>query len=110
MGMDFRSIRGRLQRRLELLSLRARLALLKLIAPIVVKLSQEHKEQFAAQWATHDQQVGEQCKSLHRQQLFTNVGLALSQWAGMEDSLVAIAALLLRTHEGDKVGIILYSI
>jgi hypothetical protein len=52
-----------------------------------------------------DQEAG-----LHRQALFTNVGLALSQWAGMEDLLVGIASLLLRTHEATKVGIILYSI
>src|ERR1700730_16165199 len=107
MGTDFRGIRRRLQRRLELLRLRAQLALLNLIRPIVVKLGgQEHKEQFAAQWTAHDQEAGEQWKSLHRQQLFTNVGLALSQWAGMEDSLVGIARLLLRTHEGEKGGII----
>jgi hypothetical protein len=79
--------------------------------PIVDKLApQDQKEQFAAQWAAHDQGVGEQWKSLHRQALFTNVGLALSRWAGMEDLLVAIASLLLRTHEATKVGITLYSI
>jgi hypothetical protein len=101
----------RLQRRLELLSLRARLALLNLLRPLVVKLgSGEHREHFAAEWVAHDQALGEQWKSLHRQRLMTYVGLALSQWVGMEDSLVAIASLLLRTHEGHKVGTILYSI
>lgn len=111
MGIDFRGIRTRLQKRLELLRLRASLALLKLLAPIVVKLgSQDQKKEFAAQWETHDQETGEKWKSVHRKALFTNVGLALSQWAGMEDLLVAIASLLLRTHEGTKVGTILYSI
>jgi hypothetical protein len=42
--------------------------------------------------------------------LYAAVGEALSQWARMEDLLVAIASLLLRTHEVNKVGIILYSI
>jgi hypothetical protein len=111
MGIDFRGIRARLRQRLEILRLRARLALLNLIRPIVVKLGpQEQNEEFAAQWVAHDQEAGEQWKSLHRRQLFTNVGLALSQWAGMEDLLIGIASLLLRTHEGPKVGIILYSI
>jgi hypothetical protein len=47
---------------------------------------------------------------VHRQALFAHVGLALSQWAGMEDYLVAISCLLLRTHEATKVGIIMYSL
>jgi hypothetical protein len=111
MGLDFRGIRMSLQSWLEICRLRAKLALLNLVRRVVVKLgSQEFKEQFAAEWATHDQETGEKWKSLHRQQLFTYVGLALSQWVGMEDSLVGITSLLLRTHEGHKVGTILYSI
>jgi hypothetical protein len=113
MGVDFRGIRHRLQFQLRLLPLRARLALLNLLRRIVAKLGSvdtTQSEQFAVQWAIHDQETGEKWKSLHGQALFTNVGLALSQWAGMEDSLVAIASLLLRTHESNKVGIILYSI
>jgi hypothetical protein len=92
--------------------LRAQLALLNLLRPIVTKLGSDtpQSEQFAAEWAVHDQEIGEKWKSAHRQALFTSVGLALSQWAGMEDSLVAIATLLLRSHEANKVGIILYSI
>jgi hypothetical protein len=31
-------------------------------------------------------------------------------WAGMEGSLIAITSLLLRTHEAEKVGMIMYSI
>jgi hypothetical protein len=111
MVIDFGGIRARLQGRLEILRLRAKLALLNLLRPIVIKLgSQDEKEQFAAEWATHDQEIGEKWRSVHRQRLFTFVGLALSEWAGMEDSLVAITSLLLRTHEANKVGIILYSI
>jgi hypothetical protein len=112
MGIDFRDIRMRLQRRRTLLRLRAQLALLNLLRPIVAKLGSDtpHSQEFADQWAVHDQEFGEQWKSAHRKALFTNVGLALSQWAGMEDLLIGIASLLLRTHEGKKVGIIFYSI
>jgi hypothetical protein len=111
MGIDFGGIRVRLQVRLERLRLRAALALLNLFQAVTVKLgSQDQREKFAAEWETHNQETGVKWKSLHRQALFTNVGLALSQWAGMEDSLVGIASLLLRTHEGTKVGTILYSI
>jgi hypothetical protein len=102
----------RLQRRRTLIRLRAQLALLNLLRPIVTRLGSDttQSEQFAAEWAVHDQETGEQWKSVHRKALFTNVGLALSQWAGMEDLLIGIASLLLRTHEATKVGIIFYSI
>jgi hypothetical protein len=111
MGIDFRGIRGHLQRQSGLLRLRARLALLNLIRPIVAWLSpQDQKEKFAAEWATLDQEGGEQWKSVHRWRLYTSVGQGLSQWAGMEEVLVAIASLLLRTEEFSKVGIIMYSI
>jgi hypothetical protein len=102
---------GIVQFRLEQLRLRAKLALLRLLGRINVKLaSQDQKKEFAAEWEAHDQATGEKWKSVHRQALLTNVGLALSQWAGMEDLLVGISCLLLRTHEATKVGIILYSI
>jgi hypothetical protein len=112
MEIDFRGIRSRLRFQLGLLRLRAQLALLNLLRPIVAKLGSDtpHSQEFADQWAVHDQEFGEQWKSVHRKALFTNVGLALSQWAGMEDLLIGIASLLLRTHEGKKVGIIFYSI
>jgi len=112
MRIDFRDIRSRLQFRLGLLRLRARLALLNLLRPIVTKLGSDttQSEQFAAEWAVHDQGAGEQWKSVHRQWLFTNVGLALSEWSGAEDLLIAIASLLLRTHEANKVGAVMYSI
>ena len=93
----------RLQLRLERLRLRASLALLNLLMPIAVKLgSQDQKKEFATEWETHDQDMGEKWRSVHRQALFTNVGLALSQWAGMEDLLVGISCLLLRTHEAGR--------
>jgi hypothetical protein len=112
MALDFLGIRMHLQRRRTLLRLRAQLALLNMLRPIVTKLGSEttQSEQFAAEWAVHDQEAGEQWKSVHRKALFTNVGLALSQWGGMEDLLIGIASLLLRTHEATKVGIIFYSI
>src|ERR1035437_1619609 len=79
--------------------------------PIITKLgSQDQKEKFAADWETHDQETGERWKSLHRKELLASAGLALSHWATMEELRVGIACLLLRTHEANKVGIILYSI
>jgi hypothetical protein len=111
MGIDFRGISRRFRWRFELLRAQAALALLNLIKPIVVKLgSQDQKQEFGTEWETHDQETGEKWRSVHRRALFTNVGLALSQWAGMEDLLVGISCLLLRTHEATKVGIILYTI
>lgn len=91
--------------------MRAALALLNLIRPLVVKLgSQEQKREFDAEWETHDRGIGEKWRALHTQALFSHVGLALSQWSGMEELLVGISCLLLRTHEATKIGIILYSI
>jgi hypothetical protein len=111
MGVDFRGIRVRLQSRLERLRLQATLALLNLLKPIVVKLgSQSQREQFAAEWAIHDQETAENSERTYRKAVFANVGLALSAWAGMEELLVAIASLLLRTVEFPKVGTIMYSI
>jgi hypothetical protein len=111
MGIDFGGIRTRLHRKVEILRLRARLAILNLLRPIATKLgSQETNEEFAPLWEAHDQEAGEKWRLLHRQALFTSVGQALSHWAGMEGVLVAIVSLLLRTHEANKVGIVLYSI
>src|SRR5256885_10136325 len=111
MGIDFRGISRRFLWRLEMLRMRAALALLKLLRPLIVNLggSQDQKQEFAAEWETHVQDIGEKWESLHRQALFAKLGLALSQWSGMEELLVAICCLLLRTHEATKVGIILYS-
>ena len=91
--------------------LQGALVLLNLVKPLIIKLgSQEQKEKFVAEWESHDQEMGEKFKSTHRWALFTSVGQSLSHWAGMEDTLVAITSMLLRTHEANKVGIILYSI
>ena len=91
--------------------MRAALALLKRLKPIVVKLgSQDQKKEFAAEWEAHDQETGEKWRSVHRQALFMNVGLALSQSTEMEELLIGIVCLLLRTHEANKVGTVMYSI
>jgi hypothetical protein len=111
MRIDFRGIRMRLQSRLELSRLRATLALLNLTRTASVKLgSQAQKEKFAAEWETQDQEAGEKWKLLHRRALYASVGQALCHWAEMEELLVAIASLLLRTQEFSKVGTIMYSI
>jgi len=91
--------------------LQGALALLNLMKPLITELgSPDQKEKFAAEWETHDQETGEKWRSLHRKELLASTGLALSHWAGMEELLVGIACLLLKTHEANKVGIILYSI
>ena len=46
---------------------------------------------------------------LNKFALYTSVGQALSAWAAMEESLVGIVALLLRTSR-PKAGIMMYSI
>jgi hypothetical protein len=51
----------------------------------------------------------EKIASQHQVALFTSVGHALSAWAQMEESLVAIAGLLLSTRF-TKAGVVMYSI
>jgi hypothetical protein len=105
MGIDFRGIRMRLESRLERLRLRAALRLLTLLSPVIVKLgSPAPQKEFAAEWEAHDQEASEKWRSLHTRALFMSVGQALSQWAGMEELLIGIASLLLRTYEANKVG------
>lgn len=99
----------RLLGRLERLKWSAADAKLALVMRAIVKLGAQDKTG-AEELEAQVQEIGEKWKSVHQQALFANVGLALSQWAGMEELLVAIACLLLRTHEATKVGIILYSI
>ena len=111
MGIGFAGILTRLQVRTERLRLRAALAVLNMLHAATVKLgSQAQKVEFTAARETHNKEIGDQWESLHRRSLFMNVGLALSQWAAMEDLLIAIACLLLRTNESKKIGIVLYSI
>ena len=101
----------RLESRVERLRLRAALRLLNLLSPVIVKLgSPAQQKEFAAEWEAHDEEASEKWRSLHTQALFMSVGQALSQWAGMEELLIAIASLLLRTYEVNKVGTIMYSI
>jgi hypothetical protein len=64
----------------------------------------------AAELEARVQEMTQQSKNHQALALYTSTGQALSQWAGMEDLLVGISCLLLRTHEATKVGIILYSI
>ena len=110
MGIDFFSSRN-LRSRLERFRERMALVLLRFLHRVIVKLgSRNQKERFTAEWEAHEQVIGEKWRSVHRQALFANVGLAISQWAGIEELLVAIAGLLLRTYEAQKVGTILYSI
>jgi hypothetical protein len=111
MRIDFGGISVLLQRRLAILRLRVRRAILNLLRRIVVKLgSEESDEQFAALSKVNDEETVEKLKYQHRQAVFASVGLALSRWAQMEELLVVIASVLLRTHEAKKVGMIFYSI
>jgi hypothetical protein len=57
-----------------------------------------HYQERIAEWEDRDKKA-----------LFTSVGLALSLWAQMEESLVVIAGMLLRT-KFTKTGAIMYSI
>jgi hypothetical protein len=103
MKIDFRGIRMRLQWRLERLQWQALDATIELLLRRVRKLDiktavAELEENFQKR------------KQLHTRVLFTSVGQALSTWASMENVLITIAALLLRTEEATKVGIIMYSI
>lgn len=110
MAFDFGSIRAGFRRQLEIRQLRAMLTLLRALQAITSKLSsQAQQKKFEAEQRAIDQQTRAQYRSVHRQALFSIVGLALSQWSGMEDLLVGIASLLLRTHEAEKVGTIMYS-
>jgi hypothetical protein len=111
MGIDFRGIRRSFHQRLEMLGFRAALTLFNLARLFIVKFGPpDQRARFAAEWETHDQETAARLETLHRQALFTNVGFAHSSWAGIKEYLVAIASLLLRTHEATKVGTIMYSV
>jgi hypothetical protein len=93
--------------------LRGTLVLFNLLRHIIDKLGSHDKTiaaEFDVKHEALNRETGEKFRSLHRQALFESVGLTLSHWAGMGELLVAIASLLLRTHEARKVGIVLYSI
>jgi hypothetical protein len=111
MGIDFRGMRMRLRARFELSRVRALLALLHFLKRVAIKFgSQDQREQFAGEWEAHEQKMDEKLRSLHRQNLFAHVGLALSHWAGVEEVFIGIGALLLRMGDPSKVGIIMYSV
>jgi hypothetical protein len=111
MRIDFRDIRSRFELWKARQQLRGALALFNLIRPLVIRAgSQEQKEKLVPEWEAFDQEATGRINATHRWALFTSVGQSLSHWAGMEESLVAITTLLLRSHEANKVGIILYSI
>ena len=71
-------------------------------------LSEEDKA-IVAGLEAHDQAVTAAWKKQDGDALFLSVGLALSTWAQMEESLVVIAGMLLRT-KFTKAGAIMYSI
>jgi len=116
MGIDFRVIRIRL--RVIRIRLRFRLfrlywrtaeAQLKLVKRAIDWIGAEDKAG-ASELEARVQEMGQQSKKNQTLVLYTSIGKALCHWAEMEDLLVAIASMLLRTHEANKVGIILYSI
>ena len=56
------------------------------------------------------QEIAEKSEKHQEWSLYTAIGQALCQWATMEENLVGIASLLLKTAEFSKVGTIMYSI
>jgi hypothetical protein len=106
MEIDFRGIRTRLQAQLQLLRWRlldAQVKLLKRGIEIVGNpaLTADSKAEL--------DELGSKANEQNKWALYTSVGQALSAWAAMEQTLVAIAALLLRTSV-PKAGIMMYSI
>jgi hypothetical protein len=110
MGIDFRDIFGltRLQTWWRRVRLRAARIQLEQISVIV-----NRQEKIDATTPTgddaRDQEMIAKWKKENKNFLFMLVGEALSLWAQMEDSLVIIAGMLLRT-KFTKAGVILYSI
>jgi hypothetical protein len=109
MGIDFRGILRRLRWQLDRLYWQIADAQLKLVKRAIVRLGEQDKAG-SAELEARVQEMAQQTKNHEAWALYTSIGQALSQWAGMEDSLIGISCLLLRTHEATKVGIILYSI
>jgi hypothetical protein len=106
MGIDFRGIRVRLQVWLQVLRWRLLDAQIKALTrsaeiindpALVVGVKAQFDE---AASKTNEQ---------NKWALYTSVGQALSAWAAMEEALVGMAALLLRTSV-PKAGIMMYSI
>src|ERR1700682_522727 len=105
MGFNFPAIRRRLQ--LRVLKLRARRAGLILLQRGLILLSDD--KTVAADVEDLNQEYETREKSIEQNALFTAVGLALSFWSQMEENLVAIVGMLLRT-KFSMAGLIMYSI
>jgi hypothetical protein len=95
MGIDFGGIRRRLQWRLHRLRLRAVDAKIELLRRGFDMLNKEDRISVAELEAHYQERIAE-WEDRDKKALFTSVGLALSLWAQMEESLVVIAGMLLR--------------
>ena len=105
MELDFRGISARLRKEFQRRRLRAALALLKLTHFIANKLAYGDatvNAELEARRAANE-------KTRADDELFLTVGQALSFYAKVEESLVAITALLLKT-KFQMAGLIMYSI
>jgi hypothetical protein len=88
--------------------MRAKLALLLMLKPVIAWLG-AHDKTLAAELEALDQEATAKLKSRDEDALFRAVGQALSFWAQMEENLVPIAGMLLRT-EFEMAGLVMYSI
>ena len=104
MALNFGDIRRRFRWRLEHAYRRALDAQIKIINRSLARYFAEGATA-SVEYVTTVKDV----KMRYRQWLFTFVGQALSAWALMEELIVAIASLLLKT-EINKSGVVMYSI
>jgi hypothetical protein len=109
MGIDFRVMRLLLLARLDRLYWRIADRKLALIRRVIGRL-RPHDKARAAELEAEVQEIAEKSKKHQEWTLYTAIGQTLCQWATMEEMLVGIASLLLRTGEFSKVGTIMYSI
>jgi hypothetical protein len=105
MGLDFRGISFRLRKEFARRRFRAAFALMKLTHFIARKLTYED----AVVDAELEARRVDDEKHADANELFLTVGQAISFWAKVEEALVAIMGLLLRT-KFQMAGLILYSI
>ena len=104
MAFGFDGIRRRLQAWLDKAHSRALDAKIKLAKRNIVRQSAGDSV-VAAELESIDQEA----RWRYRQLLYSHVGQALCVWSAMEDTLVAIASMLLRT-DVTKSGLVMYSI
>jgi len=112
MKIDFRVIRRRLRWQLHRLRLRASEAHIAVLSRGIDLIDEEilgEDKTNAAELETRGQANAAERKNQRENALFMVVGHALSAWARMEDSLVAIARMLLVT-KFTKAGAVMYSI